>query len=344
MDKFELTAIDGLLSLRDQSTTASSTYQLSFPTPLSIATDQRSRKTSTSSEWSDTSTSQRSAHIDLMYHEHIIPRRNSQVISVSLPPISHLISQYPLLHTRSNSRNGRMTLHGPRNSNLPQFTRVVPYHPYARREVFVSPVLSTATIDKIIADGPQQHLNEPQPRKYQHHPTTVHRYVQQLHNKILLLAQEHHRLLVSIQSGGSSEVSDLFQGLKQIYGDEYKYELSQPKASTASHAGSDDGENLSNSNDESSDMGSCKKFNKDVMKRYLDKKKVAGIGSDKPRWTMMEKAELFEAVIKHKKLSVMSSFDWAEIGADCGKQDKACKDQWRRGVLKMLRDSFEDDF
>ncbi|CAO3656921.1 unnamed protein product [Mucor hiemalis] len=338
MDHFELTAVDGLLSLRDQTAhTPPYAYQLNFPTPSSIVSDHKSRKTSISSGWSDSS--QRSAHIDLRYHEHIIPRRNQQVVSVTLPPISSLIAQYPLAHTRSNSRNSRISIHGPRSSNISQFTRVVPYHPY-RREVFVSPVPSTATIDRIVVDG-SQHFNESQAKRH-HNPAAVLRYIQQLQTKILLLAQEHHRLLSAIQPGDKSELIALFQGFKQVYGDEFKYELLQPQ-DTVTNIETDDVDDSSNSNDDSSDPGNGKKFNKEVMKRYLDKKATAS-GTDKPRWTMLEKSELFEAIIKHKKLGVMSSFNWAEIGADCGKQDKACKDQWRRGVLKMLRDSFEEDF
>ena len=123
----------------------------------------------------------------------------------------------------------------------------------------------------------------------------------------------------------------LFENLRKYHREEYAKEIeNKRKDACCSDEDMEDNQSSHSSSDNCSDMNE------------QGKHKLKS-GSDKPRWTAKEKADLFEAIIKQKTLSVMGSFDWSAIGSDIGRSDKACKDQWRRGILKFLRESFYRD-
>ncbi|KAI7900250.1 uncharacterized protein BX663DRAFT_563181 [Cokeromyces recurvatus] len=65
------------------------------------------------------------------------------------------------------------------------------------------------------------------------------------------------------------------------------------------------------------------------------------MGKEKPRWSVEMREALFNAVIAHKGLMDMASFDWPVIGKQIGRSGKACKDQWRRALLPKLQQTFE---
>lgn len=57
----------------------------------------------------------------------------------------------------------------------------------------------------------------------------------------------------------------------------------------------------------------------------------------KPRWNKDLKNSLSLAIIDHKKLSDVDSFDWHAIGRKTGKSGKACKRQWLTEILPKIQ-------
>jgi hypothetical protein len=130
---------------------------------------------------------------------------------------------------------------------------------------------------------------------------------------------------------GEDALDLLFQGLKRHYLKKYEKVLIL-KELEAVQIELDDDDSADDSSHTVSDS-----VNESTKKPAGRRETIKN--NDKPRWTQEEKAALFEAVVRHKSLNVMHTFDWGAIGADIGQGDKACKDQWRRGVLQKLRDS-----
>lgn len=60
----------------------------------------------------------------------------------------------------------------------------------------------------------------------------------------------------------------------------------------------------------------------------------------RPRWTLRERSKLFYAVVAEKQLEDMGTFNWAKIARVVNRQEKACKDQWRRETLPFCRRQF----
>lgn len=63
----------------------------------------------------------------------------------------------------------------------------------------------------------------------------------------------------------------------------------------------------------------------------------------RPRWTANERFKLFMAVVEDKQLDDMTTFAWDRIATRVGRSKKACKDQWRREILKSLIHHFESE-
>ncbi|KAI8084095.1 uncharacterized protein B0P05DRAFT_536143 [Gilbertella persicaria] len=74
-----------------------------------------------------------------------------------------------------------------------------------------------------------------------------------------------------------------------------------------------------------------------------DSYKASKNGKEKPRWTAEMRTLLLNAVVNHKGLSDMTSFDWAAVGLEVGRSGKACKDQWRRAILPRIQRIFDND-
>lgn len=49
------------------------------------------------------------------------------------------------------------------------------------------------------------------------------------------------------------------------------------------------------------------------------------------------------AVVEDKQLDDMTTFAWDRIATRVGRSKKACKDQWRREILKSLIHHFESE-
>ncbi|ORY95059.1 hypothetical protein BCR43DRAFT_551275 [Syncephalastrum racemosum] len=61
----------------------------------------------------------------------------------------------------------------------------------------------------------------------------------------------------------------------------------------------------------------------------------------RPRWTLRERSKLFYAVVAEKQLEDMSTFNWTKIARVVNRQEKACKDQWRRETLPFCCRQFQ---
>lgn len=228
----------------------------------------------------------------------------------TLPSINEMLSQ------SSTPAQSQFMLCSP--CNPPKVTRVTAFHPYHRNHP------ATIQVQVFRKKEALDHSSLSRPKKVHFKNTTIKQ-------------DDHHQILTNIKTLDKSELNLLFQNLQKYYREKYNKELTLQDIQE-SDMDIDDEESADDSS--YSTLDSVNENSKRVGNSNRKKPKN---NTDKPRWTVEEKAELFEAVIRHKSLDVMSTFDWAAIGADIGRVDKACKDQWRRGVLKMLKDSFFTD-
>lgn len=256
---------------------------------------------------------------------------NQQQQQRTLPSIQEMMAhpQHPLLSRNSPTRAS------------------IPYHPYRHKRTH-----PTSDNSSLIPEARRQRLDHHQQQerqsvenqqKQKHMP----RHSQQLLElKVLLQSQQNHRILASLRNRTDAELQSFLQCLRQFYRDEYDKELKQKKLqqqpdTTTSEEDEDEDDGDSDYQPPiasgSSNTATTTSLMTNKKNTSSTKKRLNG-GADKPRWTTQEKYELFEAIVRHKSLDIMSTFDWVSIGLEVGRLDKACKDQWRRGILKMFRE------
>lgn len=232
------------------------------------------------------------------------PRQSQQ--KVTLPSIKDMLAQYPLSHHQRRSTN----VSSSRGSFSDRHARALATHPYQRKSAVIS--LALLNQHNKLQDSEHGLSNiPPSLRDHQNHAY-------------------------------QNEPDYFFNNLKQQHRPEFKKEPKEHESqSNSDSVETRYTETESDKIDDDDDDGSL--YKPSSSSGYTPIKKVAPESkrnkhSEKPRWTTKEKKELFEAVVRHKSLDVMATFDWNAIGADIGRVDKACKDQWRRGILKMFRE------
>jgi hypothetical protein len=228
--------------------------------------------------------------------------------------------------------------------NSPTRTAVPPYHPYhnSKRQHAIS-----SSVDRIekhhSLEARRQRIEQQQ---QQRQLAEMLHHSHQLELKMLLQSQQNHRLLASLQNRTEAELQSFFQSLRQFYREEYEKELKQQRqeqqeeTTTTEEEEEEEDEDNEDSDYQPTTRDNCAVASSliNANKKTNNNTKTKASGTDKPRWTAEEKSELFEAIVRHKSLDIMSTFDWALIGQDVGRLDKACKDQWRRGILKMFKE------
>lgn len=281
-------------------------------------------------------------------------------------------SQSPMMHQVPSSNEDRQSYSSPQSTNssqefselrelifppppdrrhlrLPSLREVIPTDIYSMSIPSRHPSYAINISQRVVPSQRQIRQAETQPYPQKHH-----------HFSVEALRQYHSRKLKSQVKGkmkgkermstspsqesitqpDDAELDAFFLSLKQHYRNEFEKEL---KEQTNSSDSSDTQDAETDSDDGSLYRPSSSEYASNNSKAMIKYKKTAvtkkNSNTEKPRWTLEEKAELFEAVVRHKSLDIMATFDWAAIGADIGRLDKACKDQWRRGILKMFRDS-----
>ncbi|GAA5802531.1 hypothetical protein HPULCUR_007998 [Helicostylum pulchrum] len=243
------------------------------------------------------------------------PQKSKQ--KVTLPPIKDMIAQYPLSHHHQRrSSTNVLPPPSPRAGFSGRHVRALATHPYARKNSVISLAL----------------LNQ--------------------HNK----SQTPEHGLLNLQSSlrdhqnlaYQNDPDSFFDCLKQPCRPEFENEPTTTKEheSQSNTDSVETQETESDNDDDDDDDGSVYKPSSSSsgytpttqIKKVAASESKGNRHSEKPRWTTKEKKELFEAVVRHKSLDIMATFDWNAIGNDIGRVDKACKDQWRRGILKMFRE------
>ncbi|KAG2232902.1 hypothetical protein BDF21DRAFT_433954 [Thamnidium elegans] len=230
------------------------------------------------------------------------PQQSQQ--KVTLPPIKDMIAQFPLSHHQRRSTN----ILSPRGSVSDRHARAIATHPYQRK----SSVISLKLLKQHSKLQKSTHGLSNVPPSLQDHRNYTYQ----------------------------NEPDSFFNDLKQQYPPEFENELREQE--NQSNTDSVETQYMETESDDIDEIDEDDKDDGSVYKPTRPKKVVSeskrSRHSEKPRWTTKEKRELFEAIVRHKTLDIMATFDWNAIGADIGRVDKACKDQWRRGILKMFRE------
>ncbi|KAG2195464.1 hypothetical protein INT47_000429 [Mucor saturninus] len=276
-------------------------------------------------------------------HQYQVVQPSNSSSTIRLPSIKEMLAQHPLLH-----RSGQ----------------TIPI--YENKEIYAKDHLQRYSNIQSEKTDRQNTLTEFNKQYKTHCHCDKKRQILEAHTKnqqklqnsqtldfkALLQSHNIHKCLEKIKSLSDFELQAFLSGLRQYYRDEYDRELkSQNKKCDTSDAieprnndtdetdNDDDGSEYKLSSDNSHGSDSNTVFINNNNKRTKVENTKSCRGSiEKPRWTTEEKLELLDAVIKHKSLDIMATFDWNVIGADAGRTDKACKDQWRRGILKLFRD------
>lgn len=263
-------------------------------------------------------------------HQFQIVRLSDQSNNVKLPSIKEMISQHPAMYC---NRQANPTLVNKESQTKMDYNAQIQRYPNMPSERIDQNKAHPGTANQSVSESQFKNQNTPQYNNQHVH--------------------DIHKCKEDIRTFSDSELHVFLSGLRQHYRDEYYRELKSQKESfdksdSSAEPQNNDTDDTDNEDSQSeyrlSSDDSCASNSDPVFINTNNKRtKIEGSkncnGSvEKPRWTTEEKLELLDAVIKHKSLNIMATFDWSAIGTYAGRTDKACKDQWRRGILKLFRE------
>lgn len=276
-------------------------------------------------------------------HQYQVVRPYNSSSNIRLPSIKEMLSQHPLLH-----RSGQaMLIYENKEMHAKDHLQRYPNIHSERIDRHNTLTEFKPQCNSRFQCDNKRHIIEAQAKNQQKLQNN-----QIIDFKALLESHNTQKCLEKIKSLNDSELQVFFSGLRQYYRDEYDKELrsqnkkcdtfdkTEPPNNDTDETDNDDNDSeyrLSSDNSHGSSSNTVF-INSNNKRTKVENAKSCSGSIEKPRWTTEEKLELLDAVIKHKSLDIMATFDWSIIGADAGRTDKACKDQWRRGILKLFRD------
>lgn len=254
-------------------------------------------------------------------HQFQVVHPPHQVSHIRLPSIQEMLSRYPSSYHNIQSVGNVVPTH--MNNDVPEkYPGTIINRPHIQR----CPIMSSEILDK--------------------HNVYI-------ETKVLLQSHETHKCMENIKALSDSELESFFSSLRQHYRDEYDKELKEQRENRSKSDSTEQKNNNETGETDTEDEGSDYRISSDnthgsnintifigsnKKRTKIESSKSSNSSIEKPRWTTEEKLELLDAIIKYKSLDVMATFDWGVIGADTGRIDKACKDQWRRSILKLFRE------
>lgn len=289
-------------------------------------------------------------------HQFQVVHPPHQVSHIRLPSIQEMLSRYPSSYHNIQSVGNVMPTH--MNNDVPEkYPGTIINRPHIQR----CPIMSSEILDKhnvyIEARNKKVELCQHYQKRYSAEVQLKHQHMPQhnhhIETKVLLQSHETHKCMENIKALSDSELESFFSSLRQHYRDEYDKELKEQRENRSKSDSTEQKNNNETGETDTEDEGSDYRISSDnthgsnintvfinsnKKRTKIESSKSSNSSIEKPRWTTEEKLELLDAIIKYKSLDVMATFDWGVIGADTGRIDKACKDQWRRSILKLFRE------